>query len=176
MNNENNGFQELLPLRGELINYAYRILGCRSRAEDIVQDAFLKIMPKDNALVLTSSGAGLGYLYRTVRNLALDYTRRATMEKRHQTKENITWIEPAQEQNPENTCSQRDDILIVTEVLSKMSENERTAIEMHRFDGYSLAEIAQHLDVSSTTVHRLIKNGVVLMTKALSEQNKNIKN
>lgn len=68
----NEKVQLYLAHRGALVEYALPIVGDRMRADDVVQEAFIRFAP-DKALI----GQPLGYLYRIVRNLAYGFTRRA---------------------------------------------------------------------------------------------------
>jgi RNA polymerase sigma-70 factor (ECF subfamily) len=40
-------------------------------------------------------------------------------------------------------------------------------MEMHRFGGYRMEEIAAHLDVSVASVHRLIKAAIVEFSRKM---------
>src|SRR5688572_28129058 len=65
--------------RQSFIRAAERITGSRSHAEDIVHDAFLKILDNNS---VNSIGSRTRYLMKTVRNLAIDHYRRKTQELR----------------------------------------------------------------------------------------------
>src|SRR3546814_11129897 len=57
----------------DLLDYASKIVGDRSHAEDVVQEAYLRF---DAATAERSIGEPLSYLFRIVRNLSLDLRRR----------------------------------------------------------------------------------------------------
>lgn len=63
--------------RNALLNYASTITGDRVNAEDVVQEAWVRcaaaVAPRENPL---------SYLYRVVRNLAIDGRRKADLERR----------------------------------------------------------------------------------------------
>lgn len=65
--------------RRALVNYASRIVGCRAQAEEVVQEAWLRFDEASRGRLLDDA---TGYLYRIVRNLALDGARRMTRESR----------------------------------------------------------------------------------------------
>src|SRR5919109_618018 len=65
--------------RPNLVSYASGIVGSRAQAEDVVQEAWLRF---DDASRLRLREEPLGYLYRIVRNLALDGRRRLAREDR----------------------------------------------------------------------------------------------
>ena len=61
------------------------------------------------------------------------------------------------------------DLLRLARVLEQLPEKERLAVEMHRFGGYTLADIAARLEVSTATVHRMIRQALVQLASALDE-------
>jgi RNA polymerase sigma-70 factor (ECF subfamily) len=64
-----------------LVKIAARITGCRSRAEDVVQDAYFRLQ---SAPTITSSfKAQLSYLFQIVRNLAIDHYRKQALELKY---------------------------------------------------------------------------------------------
>lgn len=149
-----------LDHRAALVDYVTSITGCRARAEDVVQDAFLRFVPEGGA-ASTPSTSGIAYLYRIVRNLAIDLARRSAMENRHQNEETVEWLKPREESSPEQTLLRHDRLERLAAVLDELPERERVAIEMHRVGGYTLSEIARRLEVSTATAHRLVRNAVV---------------
>lgn len=79
MSSENNYKRIFLTHRTALIASAAPIVGCRSRAEDVVQEAFIKFTEFVNRGDVRHPFA---FLFRTVRNLAVDRWRRLTLEIR----------------------------------------------------------------------------------------------
>jgi RNA polymerase sigma factor (sigma-70 family) len=65
--------QVFAALESPLLAYARRILGDFNAAEDIVQDAFMKLHAQFQKVT-----APQAWLYRTVHNLAIDHQRRAS--------------------------------------------------------------------------------------------------
>ncbi|MCU5787979.1 sigma-70 family RNA polymerase sigma factor [Alloalcanivorax marinus] len=152
-----------LDHRAALVDYVTSIVGCRARAEDLVQDAFLRFVPDGRR----PTGSGVAYLYRIVRNLAIDFTRRSAMESRHQNEETVEWLKPREESSPEQTALQHDRLDRLAGVLDGLPRRQRLAIEMHRVGGYTLAEIAERLDVSTATAHRLVRDAMAHLAAAL---------
>lgn len=151
--------------RDQLVDYAAPIVGCRSRAEDVVQDAYLRFAPAraaDDGL-----GRPLSYLYRIVRNLALDTVRRRRVEERQEQDGGVWWMLPAEQADPEREFLLRRDVTIVSQGLAALPEDMRLAVEMHRFEGHTLEEIAQRLGVSVPTAHRLVHQGLTRLAARL---------
>ena len=145
--------------RVDLVRFAANITGSSSAAEDVVQEAWLKLGAADARQSLEEP---LGYLYRIVRNLALDGRRRQGFEQRH-------FIEGAQDlaertasetPSPEDVASVRADLRRVSEALDALPERMRIAVEMHRLGGAKLKDVAVRLGVSVTAAHQLVAEGV----------------
>lgn len=149
--------------RHELVAYATAIIGERSLAEDIVQDAYLRLQTiagqpaNDDGLE-----APLGYLYRIVRNLALDGRRRMGREQAHIVSAPDTLAASIAEDrpSPEAQAVARDDLRLLQQALAELPERSRMALEMHRFGHLTFAEIAARLNVSIGTAHALVVQAV----------------
>lgn len=151
--------------RTALVAYATRILGSRETAEDIVQDAFLRFVPA--TANPASSGQMLSYLYKIVRNLAFDFLKRQKVEAREKQSEPPFWSMPADIPTPEDFASVSDDVRKIAQVLADLPTDLRTALEMHRFGGYTLEEIATHLDISVATAHRHVRTAMMRVATEL---------
>lgn len=153
-----------LAHRGALVDYATPIVGDRARAEDVVQDAFIRFVPTSRQ----SFAQPVAYLYRIVRNLAFDMTRRRSLEQREEDGDPAWWMLPVQPRTPEEETLHRRDLTVTEESLAAMPANMRLAVEMHRFGGFTLDEVAMRLGVSPATAHRLVHEGLVRIAAVLS--------
>jgi len=155
-----------LAQRSELVNYATAILGDRSRGEDIVQEAFLRLTAPNKDRVLEEPA---GYLRRIVRNLALDWIRRRTLERKHFSSgipaDAIAEDCPSQEES----LGHRQELCIVMRAMEELPERTRIALEMHRFEGKKLKQIAAHLGISVTLAHALVYEGLSHCRKRLAQ-------
>lgn len=157
--------QLYLHHRAALINYAKAVVGELMLAEDVVQDAFLRfIEPTDQRLEQP-----VAYLYRIVRNLALDTRRRAGTESRQQ-QSPPQWTRPGQTQSPEQQALQQEDVNRVAASFAGLPEQMRVAVEMHRLGEYTLQQIAAHLGISVSTAHRLVRDAVVRLASSLEAE------
>jgi RNA polymerase sigma-70 factor (ECF subfamily) len=159
--------QLFITHRAALVDYALPIVGDRARAEDVVQDAFLKFAPAGAASYPVKQP--LFYLYRIVRNLAYDFTRKRAVEERYQADSKAAWwMVPAEPRTPEEDFFLREDIERIDAVLAGLPARAREAVKMHRIGGYTLEEIAEQLDVSVNTAHRLVRDALVEVAVALA--------
>lgn len=138
-----------LTHRAALIDYATPIVGCRARAEDVVQEAYIRFVPARAAEARIEQP--VAYLYRIVRNVALDWTRRFAAEAR---RDEAGAAGVTATPSPEDTALFRDALRRVKAALSELPDPVRTAFEMHRLSGLTLQQIARQLGVSTATAGR----------------------
>lgn len=153
--------QLYLDHRPALINYAKAVVGEHARAEDVVQDAFLRFCGSGDDPVEQP----VAYLYRIVRNLALDAVRRQATEKRQQQMP-LQWMRPTL--SPEQHAVHGDDASRIAATLAGLPEQMRLAVEMHRLGGFTLQQTADHLNISLSTAHRLVKDAIVQLASSVA--------
>ncbi|ONG47569.1 hypothetical protein BKE38_23015 [Pseudoroseomonas deserti] len=147
-----------LAHRAALLDYATALLGDRARAEDAVQDAYLRFVPE------RAGGPALArpiaYLYRILRNLAWDQGRLRRADRRPEA-DPAPWMQPETPRTPEQELLHAESVARVGAVLEALPEKARIALEMQRFGGYTLEEIAARLQVSVPTAHRLVRDALM---------------
>jgi RNA polymerase sigma-70 factor (ECF subfamily) len=159
--------QMFMGIRRELVSYAAKITGDPAQAEDLVQEAWIRFVP-DSTASRTVIEQPVAYLYRIVRNLALDLKRSHAREQAHQVAAPI-WLLPAHVSDPAEICQHSMTLDRLSTTLQGMPEASRRALEMHRFGGRTLAEIAQTLDVSLTTAHRLLRDALARLARDMDD-------
>lgn len=138
---------------------AYRMLGSRAEAEDIVQEAWLRWAEVDAASV-QHEGA---FLSRLVTNLCLDRLRSAAVQREHYVG---VWLpEPMLEDEalfgwapgPEKQAEFAQDVSIAFMLaLERLSPLERAAFLLHDVFDLDYDEIGRHLDRSEAACRQLI--------------------
>lgn len=143
-----------------LVRYANGITGDHGRAEDVVQEAYLRF---STAVVKAPSlDEPVGYLYRIVRNLAIDTRRRYQREEQRFTAEAGADIaeKAADQPLPAAIAEGRDDLRVMRAAMDELPERTRIALEMHRFGEMTFKDIAEHLGISVGLAHRLVIEGL----------------
>ena len=155
--------------RFELKTHADRILKDSSRADEVVQDAFIKVMLA--APELTSEDHALSYLHRTIENLCIDLFR---AEGR---RPNLVVLDDAtaevestwQDQGDHSqVLSAAEDAAIIRQALALLSPAERTALVMWEMDGRSTAEIAAELGIKESSVRHTVSRARASLRAVLS--------
>lgn len=155
-----------LSHRRALIDYARSIAGGRAQAEDVVQDAWLRFADTRSDHTLSNP---LGYLYRIVRNLALDAGRRLATEQREPESATRLGELVASTPSPEAQVCDEDALQMIAKALLELPDRTRIAFEMHRLGDYTLQQIAQHLGVSVGLVHSLVRDAMTHCAQCLGE-------
>ncbi|WP_158319846.1 RNA polymerase sigma factor [Acetobacter syzygii] len=162
-------FELFATHRTDLVRFARGIMRDDSLAEDVVQDAFLRLTTATviQGRVLSDP---LNYVYRIIRNLAFDRYRRRQFEAGlfdHGVDSSSETIE-ADVPTPEGEASGKSDMRAMRAAMAELPERTCVALEMHLFDGRKLREIAAHLGVSIGMAHSLVAAGMEHCRKRLS--------
>jgi RNA polymerase sigma factor (sigma-70 family) len=153
----------------ELKAHAIRILKDSTRADEVVQDAFIKVMLA--APELTSSDHALSYLHRTIENICIDLFR---AEGR---RPNLVVLDEAQAEiesqwqdagDHSQNITAAEDAAIIRQALALLSPAERTALVMWEMDGRSTSEIAAELGIKESAVRHTVSRARASLRKVLS--------
>jgi len=141
-------------MRPPLLGYAYHVVGSSGEAEDLVQNAFLKLFDqlRRDAKILNLRS----WLYRVVHNMAIDHSRRRGIHEAL----NAEWL--SQKMMSDSPRSAEDDLIQrqrITLSLKALNERERHCL-MLRAEGLSYMEIGDVLGVSEKSVSVYLSRGL----------------
>ncbi|EHM02863.1 Sigma-70 region 2 [Acetobacteraceae bacterium AT-5844] len=162
MPQEQDGLQLYLMHRQSLVDYATGLAGSRARAEDVVQEAWMRFR---QALTQGWPERPEAYLYRIVRNLALDHARTQAAEERRDT--HLSLVPPPATASPEDTLLHAEELRRIADALAELPERTRRAFELHRFSGMTFQEIATELGTSLPTAQRLTQTALLHIMRSL---------
>ena len=146
-----------------LLSYATTLTGDASRAEDLVQEAWLRIQSTEVGRVIHP----IRYLYRVVRNMAIDERRRAQAHQIVATDISELSAIKCDLPDPEREASAREALDLVRRALDDMPERHRRVFTLYRVEGRTMQEIAVALSISVGLVHRLIHEAMAICEDAL---------
>lgn len=146
-----------LAHRRGLQHYAAQITGDPSQAEDIVQEAWLRFTKSEK---LDCPIEPIGYLYRIVRNLAIDARRHRDRAPVSMDPHRFEALYPNTPVTSETVVVARDDLRLLMEAMDELPARTRKALELHRFGGLKLREIAERMGISKSRAHELISEGL----------------
>jgi RNA polymerase sigma-70 factor (ECF subfamily) len=125
---------------------AYRILGGREDAEDLVQDAFMTALTHIDDFQLGRPFAP--WLLRIVANRALNARRSLALRRTEAIPTDVASAFPAPDVELER-AERRERLRLALEALP---ERQRLIVQLFEVDGYTAPEIAAMLDLSPATV------------------------
>jgi RNA polymerase sigma-70 factor (ECF subfamily) len=146
----------------ELGRFALRLTHDRQLAEDVVQEVLLRAW-KDPGLVDRSDAAERAWLFAVCRNLIIDRWRRAV--NRHE-------LPPGDV--PEQSEADRTDIVLdrwlIAEAFGSLSAEHRGVITAAYYEGRTVADIADRLQISPGTVKSRLHYGLRALKLILEEK------
>ncbi|MEK6251572.1 MAG: sigma-70 family RNA polymerase sigma factor [Actinomycetota bacterium] len=154
---------------GAAYSVAYRIVGDRSSAEDVTQEAFLSIW-RSGARYDRARGSVRSWMLGIVRNRAIDALRRQSGRAPKLDFDD----EAALEQRPspdftDEQALQRDSARQVRGALSELPSEQSKVIQLAYFGGFSHSEIAEMLSMPLGTVKGRMRLGIEKIRTQLAE-------
>jgi RNA polymerase sigma-70 factor (ECF subfamily) len=138
---------------------AYRLVGSREDALDVVQEAFIHVMR--GIQTFRGQSSFRTWLYRIVTHAALDYRRWRSL-RTSETLDVETMVEPTasgpSQRTPQEEAAARDLRQAIDKALMNISEKNRAALVLFAIEGMSYKEIAEVLSISVGTVMSRIFN------------------
>lgn len=141
----------------DAVRLAYLLTADRALAEDIVQDAFVRLAGR--LAHLRDEGAFEAYLTRTVVNLARSHWRRRRVERAHLER---TARAPLPE--PPADVDERD---ALWRALGDLSPRQRAAVVLRFYEDLSERRIAEILGCRPGTVKSLVSRGLMRLRAAM---------
>ena len=137
----------ILPLKDKLFRLALRITFDRAEAEDIVQDALIKVWNKrDEWGELESIEA---YCLTVARNLAIDRSQKQEAQNMELTPETQEMPDAL---TPDKKYEQDEQLKLVHRLINELPEKQRTIVQLRDIEGKSYKEIADVLGITEEQV------------------------
>lgn len=138
---------DILPLKDKLFRLALRITFNRAEAEDIVQDALIKVWSKREEWAQLESIEA--YCLTVVRNLAIDRGQKKEAQNLELTPETQEMPDAL---TPESQMERNEQFRLVHRLINELPEKQRTIVQLRDIEGKSYREIADVLGVTEEQV------------------------
>jgi RNA polymerase sigma-70 factor (ECF subfamily) len=149
--------------QNRVLSLAYRLLGDWHKAEDITQETFLRL--RRAAHKYESQARFTTWLYRIVHNLSMDQRRRAARDPLSLDTMQTEREDPGHADSPER----RELAQQVQDAIGQLSERQRRAIILHRYEGLSHVEISEVTGWSKSAVESLLVRAYENLRKKLAQ-------
>jgi RNA polymerase sigma-70 factor (ECF subfamily) len=151
---------------GPLLGYLYRLTnGNRSLAEDLVQETFIRLLQQG------SYQAGRPFkpwLYSIATHLAYDHFRSSSTRRMVAVDQDILadWVDPAP--GPEQQIQGDNEAGEIAAAFSQLGQGYRAALLLRFYEGLSLREISDQLNIPLGTVKSRLSVGAKHLRRLLA--------
>ncbi|MDZ7779994.1 MAG: RNA polymerase sigma-70 factor [Gemmatimonadota bacterium] len=149
-----------------LIRYADTIVGGRDRAQDVVQEAFVRVW--QNRSTWEPRGTVSAYLYRITRNLALNSERERKSGASLRRNPEAAASGPRPPRDPDIVFHDNALRREVEAAIASLPERRREVFVLARFHRLSYGEIAEALEISRQTVANQMSAALASLRDQLS--------
>lgn len=139
-------FDDVFP---PLFRYCHRLTGDADQAEDIAQEAFVRLLDRE---VEGTDGGLRVWLFKVATHLIRDRYRVSENRRRLLT---ANPVEPSSSPDPDRALERNEDIRRVRAALDRLEERDRLMLLM-REEGFSYKEIAEVVEVKASSVGTLL--------------------
>jgi len=151
---------------GVVYGLASRLLHNRSTAEEIVQEVFVRLWNAPDRYD-PERGSLRSFLCAQAHSRTIDLLRAETARRRRQ--ENEAMQVTARGVDVETEVANLLAAEQVRSVVAQLPDNERRAIELAYFKGFTYREVAQYLDEPEGTIKSRIRSGLSTMHAKLTQ-------
>lgn len=171
---DESGFEELVKEHtGKVVGLAWRLVGNHEDAEDIAQEAFLRL---HRSLAEFRGESRIStWLYRTTTRLAIDYLRRERIKRKvfffRQDNDSPDPVDLASDplRNPAREFQSQEAMRSLRRSLQKLSSRQQVIFTLRHYEGLPFKEIAEHLGIATGTVKAHLHRAITQLRKDLNE-------
>ena len=149
-----------------MASFVQRFVRSPDLAEELVQDVFLKLWSKREQLAEIETFRT--YLFRAARNTALNYLRRAKLERRWREEQGVDDDPPTTFAADEETVEQ-EVAVAVQAAINRLPPRCREIFLLSRDGGLTYAEIARSLEISVKTVETQMGRALKSLRSSLQQ-------
>lgn len=155
----------VLPHASSFRRYARRVAVGDQDADDLVQEAYARLLAVDDWRRLESPPH---FMLRIIRNLAAERLRRSRVVAFDQASVLDLSKLPDMAPDPFAATASRQELTHLLAAFEKLPEKCRQVVHMRKIQGLAPAEIAEKLGISVSTVEKHLAKGFRLLTEAMA--------
>lgn len=150
---DHGAFAQLVERHSKLFfSAAYRMVSNPEEAEDIVQDAYIKLWQRPEAFDPSKGVKFTTWFYRVVTNLAIDQTRK----RKPQVKSEVLDVMADKAPLADEQLSESDEQAMLEDAIQRLPERQKAALNLCFYEGLSNKEAAEILDVGVKALESLL--------------------
>ncbi len=156
----------VMPYSDRIYRMAYRLMGNREEAEDIVQEVYLKLWGLRGELEKYNSTEALSI--RITRNLCLDSLRRRKVNQTAIHSERIKGDEYSE--TPSDTLERKEEAEVLHTLIAALPEPQRSLVHLRHLEGKEYDEIAEMVNMNVNAIRVSISRARKQMREMLEKQ------
>ena len=158
---EDNAYKDLFDLHSKALrNFIYYKCGDIQQAEDIVQDAFIKLWDNCSKIVFEKAKS---FLYTVARNNFLNEVAHKKIVLQHQS----NYKNDRTNESPEFLLEEKQFMEKLERVIADLPEKLREVFLLSRIDKKKYAEIAEMLDISVKAVEKRMSQALLILREKI---------
>ncbi|WP_452220644.1 RNA polymerase sigma factor [Lacinutrix salivirga] len=160
---ETNHFEALFNEHSKTLrNYMYYKCGDKDYAEDIVQEAYIKLWNNCAKVVYNEA---LFFLKRIVNNTFLNKVKHDKVKLNYSKQK----VQQVNIQSPEFVLEEKEFMAKLKAVIESLPEKQREVFLLSRIDKKTYAEIAALLDLSVKAVEKRMSSALIIMREKIGK-------
>jgi len=164
---EETALAKLFERHGDAVyGLARKIVSDVQLAEEVLQDAFLRVSREARAYKPSSAGV-LPWLMRITRNASIDVIRKRKRDRRAAGDDILDAVADARIPGALDGVALDEFSVEVKKALAELPEGPRKAIDLAYFAGLTQSEIAQKLEIPLGTAKTWVRNGLMSLRDRL---------
>jgi RNA polymerase sigma-70 factor (ECF subfamily) len=170
-------FQQLFnKYSSSVVNFAFRFVGSRERAEELAQEVFLQVYRWQERYEPRAKFST--WLFKIANNHCLNEVRKGEYKVSHESLDSQRNSEGEERERdlPDTNPRKGDDILAAKQtadkiqtILSRLPESQRSALMLSRLEGLSYQEVAEVLGTTEKAVKSLVFRATQSLREGLQE-------
>lgn len=172
----NQAFDVLLSrYKSRVFSYIFMVVRNRDLADDIFQEAFMKVIVTIKQGRYTDTGKFYAFVTRIAHNLIIDHYRRERNENTISNEEfgDVDLFNNMKlcEENVEDTLVRNQVFNDVNKLMRHLPDNQQEVVRLRYYEAYSFKEIADMTGVSINTALGRMRYAVLNMRRMAEENN-----
>jgi len=170
-------FQQLFNrYSSSVVNFAFRFVHSRERAEELAQEVFLQVYRWQNRYEPKAKFST--WLFKIANNHCLNEVRKGEYRVSHESLDSQPNDEGdgRERELPDTNSRKGDDVLAakqaagkIQKILQRLPESQRSAVLLSRFEGLSYQEVAEVLGTTEKAVKSLVFRATQSLREGLRE-------
>ena len=167
----------LMRHKDKIYNYVFSKIRDHAVAQDVFQDAFMKIIRTLKKGSYNEEGKFLPWAMRIAHNLVIDHFRRSNKVKMiSETSSksddfNIFSVLKLEDENVEDAITREELEVQMVELVKHLPKTQKEILEMRIFQGMSFKDIAEQEDISINTALGRMRYALINIRKMIEKYN-----